>query len=374
MKIIQIDVYQVDLPYSEGEYRLSGGRTYTSFDATIIKLTTNTGLTGFGESTPFGSTYIAAHAKGVRAGIDDLAPAVLGKDPRQFDRINDAMDEALLGHHHAKTPIDVACWDLTGKAYDMPVCDLLGGRINMKVPLISSISTDTPDNMRIHAQKMRDAGFMGHSLKIGAAENEGGPTLDAERVKACLSDRKPGEWYLVDANNGLTPEHALRFLELLPTGLDFVLEAPCASWRETLSLRKRCNIPILLDELIQTEEDIIHAIHTDACDGVGLKISKQGGLTRAKRQREIARASGFVTSVQDTVGSDISFAAILHFAQSTPQKMLRCALDTRSMVTTKTADFDAPIKDGGTQAPLEAGLGITPDMNVLGEPVASYSL
>ena len=374
MKITQLDVYQVDLPYSGGEYRLSGGRSYTSFDASIIKLTTDIGLVGFGESTPFGSTYIAAHAKGVRAGIEEIAPAILSKDPRQFDRINDHMDEALLGHLHAKTAIDVACWDITGKAYDMPICDLLGGRIDMAVPLISSISSDDPDKMRLHAKKMRNAGFMGHSLKIGASEKEGGPSLDAERVKACLADRKPGEWYLVDANNGLTPEHALRFLELLPSGLDFVLEAPCASWRETLSLRKRCHVPILLDELIQTEEDIIHAIHTDACDGLGLKISKQGGLTRTKRQREIARASGMVASIQETVGSDIAFAAILHMAQSTPQKMLRCALDTRSMVSVTTAQFDAPIKNGGTQAPQQAGLGIKPDMEVLGEPIATYAI
>jgi len=374
MKITRLDVYQVDLPYSGGEYHLSGGRSYTSFDATIVRLTTDTGLEGFGESTPFGSTYIASHAKGVRAGLEELAPAILGMDPRHSDRINDAMDAALLGHLHAKTPIDVACWDIAGKAAEMPVCDLLGGRINMTVPLISSIGTDDPEKMRIHIDKMREAGFMGHSLKIGASEEDGGPMLDAERVKACLADRKPGEWFLVDANNGLTPEHALRFLELLPSGLDFVLEAPCNSWRETLSLRKRCKIPILLDELVQSEEDIIHAIHTDACDGVGLKISKQGGLTRTKRQRDIARAAGLVTSIQETVGSDIAFAAILHMAQSTPQKILRCALDTRSMVTVKTAEFNAPVLNGGTKAPSEAGLGIKPNMEVLGEPVMSYSL
>ena len=374
MKITQLDVYQVDLPYSGGEYRLSGGRSYTSFDATIVKLTTDTGLEGFGESTPFGSTYIASHAKGVRAGIEELAPAILGMDPRHFDRVNDAMDFALQGHLHAKTPIDVACWDIAGKAAGMPVFDLLGGRIDMTVPLISSIGTDEPDIMRKHIDKMRKAGFKGHSLKIGSSEQEGGPMLDAERVKACLADRQSGEWFLVDANNGLTPEHALRFLELLPSGLDFVLEAPCNSWRETLSLRKRCNIPILLDELVQSEEDIIHAIHTDACDGIGLKISKQGGLTRTRRQRDIVRAAGMVTSIQETVGSDIAFAAILHMAQSTPQKILRCALDTRSMVTLTTAEFDAQILNGGTKAPNEPGLGIKPDMDVLGKPVMSYSI
>ena len=213
---------------------------------------------------------------------------------------------------------------------------------------------------------------MGHSVKIGASEVEGGPMLDAERIKAALADRKPGEWFLMDANGGLTAEHALRMLSLLPDGLDFVLEAPCATWAETKSLRHRCNVPLLLDELVQTEADIIQAIRDDLCDGIGLKISKQGGLTRTRRQREICRAAGLVVSIQETTGSDIAFSAILHMAQSTPQNILRCALDTRSMVGLTTAQFDAPIENGGCVAPDVPGLGIAPDMPVLGQPVAIY--
>lgn len=129
MKISQIDVYQVDLPYAGGTYRLSGGREYTSFDATIVRITTDTGITGFGESTPFGATYVAAHALGVRAGIAEIAPHLIGLDPRRVDRVYDAMDASLVGHAHAKAAIDVACWDVFGKAVGMPVCDLLGGSI-----------------------------------------------------------------------------------------------------------------------------------------------------------------------------------------------------------------------------------------------------
>ncbi|MEM7214529.1 MAG: mandelate racemase/muconate lactonizing enzyme family protein [Pseudomonadota bacterium] len=372
MKIVRIQVYQLDLPYAGGTYALSGGRTYTGFDATITRVITDTGHEGWGESTPFGATYIAAHGKGVRSGLEEIAPAVIGLDPRKHDRINDAMDEALQGHNHAKTPIDVACWDIAGKAFGLPVCDLLGGRLDSPVSVISSIYTDTPDAMRAHAQELRDQGFLGHSLKVGASQEEGGPMLDAERIKACLADRRKGEWFLVDANGGLTPEHALRMLELLPDGLDFVLEAPCATWRETLSLRKRCKVPILMDELVQTEEDLILAIQSDACDGVGLKISKQGGLTRTRRQRDIARAAGLIASIQETTGSVIAFSAILHMAQSTPRRMLRCALDTRPMIGLVTAEFDAPIENGGCQAPEVPGLGVTPDIDVLGEPVAVY--
>src|SRR5882724_9162361 len=98
MKIAKIELYKVDLPYSGGGvYLLSGGREYTSFDASIVRIVCDDGTEGWGESTPFGSTYIASHALGTRAGIAEIAPALLGRDPRQVDRINDAMDDALVG-------------------------------------------------------------------------------------------------------------------------------------------------------------------------------------------------------------------------------------------------------------------------------------
>ena len=251
MKISRIEVYQVDLPYAGGVYLLSGGREYRSFDASIIHMVTDDGTEGWGESTPFGSTYIAAHARGVRAGVAEIAPYLIGRDPRQVDRINEVMDQALVGHNHAKAALDIACWDIFGKSVSRPVCELLGGSTNLRMPIISSIYAGEPDAMRARVAEHRARGYRGHSIKIGASDREGGPALDAERIKASLADRRPGEYFLVDANGGLLPETALRMLRMVPQDLDFVLEAPCATWRETLSLRQRCSVPIVLDELVQ---------------------------------------------------------------------------------------------------------------------------
>lgn len=373
MEIARIEVYQLDLPYSGGTYTLSGGRKFDNFDATFARVITACGMEGWGESTPFGSTYIAAHGKGVRAGIEEIAPSILGMDPRKHDRVYDVMDTALVGHNHAKTPLDVACWDITGKAAGVPVYDLLGGRIDDPVPVISSIYASLePEEMRARVAEHRALGFKGHSIKIGATEAEGGPALDAARITACLADRKPGEWFQADANGGMTPEHALRMTTLLPKSIDLVLEAPCATWAETARLRPRCGLPIMLDELILSEADLIQAITQRLCDGVNLKISKQGGLTPTQRQRTIAHSAGVVTSIQETTGSDIAFAAILHMAQSTPRHMMRCALDCRAMVATTTAEFDAPIRDGGVVAPDVPGLGVSPDMSRFTDPIAVY--
>ena len=372
MKIAKIELYQVDLPYSGGVYLLSGGREYTSFDASIVRIVTDDGTDGWGESTPFGSSYIAAHALGTRAGIAEIAPHLLGRDPRQVDRISDTMDQALVGHNHAKTPLDIACWDIFGKSVGLPVCELLGGSTGVPMPTISSIYAGDPADMRARVADHRARGYMGHSVKVGALDSEGGPALDAERIAVSLADRQPGEYFIVDANGGLIPETALRMLRMLPAGLDFVLEAPCATWRETLSLRQRCDVPIIIDELAQQDNDITQIVAHDIADGIGLKISKAGGLTHGRRHRDICVAAGLTVSVQDTVGSTIAFAGIAHLGATVPQRNLRCILDCRDMVTLETAEFDAPVTDGGVLTPMSPGLGITVKRDVLGDPVATW--
>jgi L-alanine-DL-glutamate epimerase-like enolase superfamily enzyme len=162
-------------------------------------------------------------------------------------------------------------------------------------------------------------------------------------------------------------------LSVLPPGLDFVLEAPCATWRETLSLRQRCRYPIILDELAQSDSDIALAVAQDAADGFGLKISKAGGLTPGRRQRDIARAAGLTLSVQDTVGSSVAFAAIVHLGATVPPHLLRCILNTADMVTRDIADFDCHRHAGGVLPSDAPGLGIDVLEGVLGEPLAVWS-
>ena len=367
MKIKQIDVFQAELTYSSDKYLLSGGRRYRSFDATVARLETDDGWVGWGESTPFGATWVAAHAAGVRAGIAEIAPALIGLDPRRVDRINDAMDRTLVGHPHAKTPLDVACWDILGKSVNLPVCELLGGRTENKLPLIASIYAGDPDDMRQRVAEYRKRGFTGHSVKIGDE-----PALDAKRIEASLADRRPGEFYVVDANGGMTVETALRMLRLLPPGLDFVLEAPCATWRECMSLRRRTNIPMNCDELADSDASVAQLVADDAAEGISIKISKNGGLTKSRRQRDICLAAGLTLGVQDTIASDFAFAATVHLGQTVPVKFLRCVFDCRDMLESNISIADIPILDGHVTAPTQPGLGAEPILDRLTH-VATYN-
>ncbi|MGP6176218.1 mandelate racemase/muconate lactonizing enzyme family protein [Microbacterium sp. A196] len=368
LRIAAIEVFQLDLPYSGGVYRLSGGREYRSFDATFVRITTDGGIEGWGESTPFGANYVAAHAGGVRSGIAEIAPHLIGSDPRRVDRINDTMDAALLGHEHAKTALDVACWDLFGKSVGLPVCELLGGRTDQRMPLISSIPMGSPEQMRSQVEKYRSMGYRAHSLKIG-----GDPREDAERLIAALAEQRAGEYFIVDANGGMTVETASRMLRLLPDGLDFVLEAPCATWRECVSLRRRTTVPIIMDELATSDASIAQLVADDAAEGFGIKITKNGGLTRSRRQRDIGTAAGLTSAIWDSAGSDVAFAAILHLGQSFNPRYLRGVWDIREMSDLRTADGPFDVADGWAVAPDRPGLGVTPRLDVLGDPVATYS-
>src|SRR5262245_27662307 len=109
MKIRQITVYRVELPLREGSYHWSGGKSVSVFDSTIVRIDTDEGIVGHGEVCPLGPVYLPAYAAGVRTGIAEVAPQLLGEDPTQLGRINEVMDGALKGHPYVKSALDMAC-------------------------------------------------------------------------------------------------------------------------------------------------------------------------------------------------------------------------------------------------------------------------
>jgi L-alanine-DL-glutamate epimerase-like enolase superfamily enzyme len=139
-----------------------------------------------------------------------------------------------------------------------------------------------------------------------------------------------------------------------------------------MSLRRRCPYPIVVDELAQLDEDLALITAQDVADGIGLKISKAGGLTPSRRHRDICRAAGLTMSVQETTGSSIAFAAIIHLGATVPPRLLRCVLNCEDMVALKTAKVDAAFTGGGVLPGGSPGLGIAVDQDVLGEPTTTW--
>ena len=179
--IRRIDVFGHELHYAHGTYVMSGGRAAESQSSTLVRVTTAAGVEGWGESCPLGTTYLPAFAEGGRAAIREMAPSLLGVDATNLAAVGAAMDGALMGHAYAKSPIDVACWDILGKISGQPVCNLLGGRLNESFQLYEAVPLAAPQEMAAYVTERRAAGIRHFQLKVG---NE--PRADAERVEAVL--------------------------------------------------------------------------------------------------------------------------------------------------------------------------------------------
>src|SRR4051794_11262983 len=146
---------------------MSGGREIVSLPSTVVRVTADDGTEGFGETCPLGPAYLPAHGEGARAALRELAPALLGLDPCELAIVNDRLDATLLGHGYAKSAIDVACWDLLGKASGRPVCALLGGRRQSSYPLYVAIPLGSAREMAAHVRARREEGIRHFQLKLG---------------------------------------------------------------------------------------------------------------------------------------------------------------------------------------------------------------
>ncbi len=367
MKIKRIAAFQVDLPLHEGSYKWSGGKSVSVFDSTIVRVETDNGLAGHGEVCPLGPYYLPAYARGVRAGIEELAPHLIGEDPTQLDKLNRRMDSALNGHPYVKSGIDIACWDILGQACGQPVCHLLGGRYGDDFVLYRAISQQSPDEMAERVAAYRSEGYRRFQLKVG-----GDPDVDVQRIRKVAEVLEAGDKLVADANTGWLMHEAARVVRSV-RDVDVYIEQPCLSYEECVSIRRRTDHPFVLDESIDGLDMLLRGHADRAMDVVNIKISKFGGLTKARQARDLCASLGIAMTIEDSWGGDVTTAAIAHLAHSTPTEFLFTATDFNSYVTVSTAD-GAPQRTGGRMAAsTQPGLGVVLRMDVLGEPVVDLS-
>jgi len=365
MKIKRISAYQVDLPLHEGRYAWSGGKSVSVFDSTIVQVETDGGLVGHGEVCPLGPFYLPAYAAGVRTGLAELAPHLIGLDPRQLAILNEQMDRALKGHPYVKSGIDIACWDILGQAAGQPVCVLLGGRYGDDFILYRAISQRPPAEMADSVAAYRAEGYRRFQLKVGSDAD-----TDIERIRAATAVLGPGDVLIADANTGWLVHEAARVVRGVQD-VDVYIEQPCLSYDACLSIRRRTSHPFILDETIDGIDALLSAHRDDAMDAINIKISKFGGLTRARQARDLCVSLGIATTIEDSWGGDITTAAIAHLAHSTPPEFLFTATDFNSYVTVSTAEGAPQRRNGRMAASTAPGLGINPRWPALGEPVLS---
>jgi cis-L-3-hydroxyproline dehydratase len=367
MRISRIAAYRVELPLKEGRYAWSGGKSVSLFDSTLVRVESDTGVAGHGEVCPLGPAYLPAYAEGVRAGLRELAPHLIGEDPLELERLNRRMDAVFKGHPYVKAGVDVACWDILGQTCGLPAAALLGGRYGEDFPLYRAISQESPEEMARKVAGYRSEGYYRFQLKVGS-----NPEVDVARIRAVRAVLQPGDVLIADANTGWLPHEAMRVARAV-RDLDVYIEQPCLSYEECLSVRRHTDLPFVLDETIDGIGILLRAAGDRAMDAVNIKISKLGGLTRARQVRDLCVSLGIAVTIEDTWGGDVATAAIAHLAHSTPPEFLFTATDFNSYGTVSTADGAPQRINGRLAASTKSGLGITPRPEFLRNPEVDVS-
>ena len=341
---------------------MSDGRVFSGLAATLVKVTTDEGLHGWGEQTPFPG-YMAAHAGGARANIAALSTGIIGADPTNVTSVQQMMRRSLKGHHAARSALDMACWDIKGKQAGQSVSQLLGGVTQASFPVLRAIGVTTPVESAIRLNELADEGATFIQVKL-----EGDPEHDVARVNACL-DAVPDQVSLsFDANGGFRQDQAVSFA----AGIGFTrhyVEQPCDSLDACLSVRDRTGCNLILDESLVTLSKSIPLLSTHRPDGAMLKLSRFGGITPTITVSRVCEALGIPFIVEDGGAGDIIAAASAQVtAASDPRYLLSGSL-TNVLIQTRMASNAPRYAAGRASLPQGDGLALGEvDESALGAP------
>ncbi len=309
----------------------------------LVRVETDEGLTGYGEACP-GYEFTGETLWTVADVIGEyLGPATVGRDPERIEEIVHVWEHDLwtVGNQAARGALEMALWDLRGKAAGRPVCDLLGGRLRDAVPEVYAFGWNEPEVLAARARELRAEGVTVFKIKTGDALE-----ADEQRVAALREAGGPDVRITVDANQGWrdaeTAVAAIRLLE--PYGIEFVEQPVLLDDLEAArEVRARVDVPIALDESIREPAQAAAAVKAGAADIFVVKLMKSGGIVNAVRINDIAAAAGVTLMVGNMGESSLGMAAHMHV--------------TAALANATHCDADVPTREGGLERDIGSGLG-----------------
>ncbi|MGH2405685.1 MAG: mandelate racemase/muconate lactonizing enzyme family protein [bacterium] len=361
MQITRIEAFPIRAPRSQRFEAANAVLTHSDF--ALVTIDTDAGITGYGEISSALAHYRLgpSHAQDVNA---YLGPALTGEDALAIPALINRMDRVLTGGRQAKSGIDMALWDIAGKAARLPVYRLLGGKARPGVPLNWTMGFMEPDETAAEAaQYVKTHGVRSVRLKIGRPGD-----VDA---RACAAVRKrlgPQMPIRVDANEYYrSPKQAIAAIrQIEPYDIQMV-EQPLAAHDFTghADVRAAVNTPVILDESIQSPRDAITAIQTRAADAFNVYVSESGGLLRAQQIIAIGEAAGIPCLIGTMGELQIASAAAAHLAVACANIPFTCDLVGPLRYDESIIQEPLRLEDGFFYPPDAPGLGISPNWDVI---------
>jgi len=367
MKISEIHIYQHDLPVKNGPYTMANAEVW-ALDTTLVRLVTDKGLTGWGETCPVGPTYAESHAAGARAALTIMAPDLIGYELCGIRALHRKMDSLLNGHNYAKAAIDIAAHDLLGKLTGFPVSTLLGGAVTNRVPSYYATGVGSPEDIARLAKEKVTEGHPRLQIKVGGRPVE----IDIEVIRKVWEAIGGQARLAVDGNRGWSTRDALRVSRECPD-IPFIMEQPCNSIEELNAIRSQVQHAIYMDENSIDLNTVVTAAGTGLVDGFGMKVTRIGGLQPMTAFRDICEARNLPHTCDDSWGGDIIAAACTHIGATVKPQLLEGVWLAQPYIE---GNYDpvngVKIEAGHIRLPTAPGLGVVPDESQFGSAVASF--
>ena len=369
MKITKLSVYRVVLDEWSVETRYTKMlKVPRLLETTVLRIDTDAGVSGWGETMTPPSYYLPTSPQSARAGIEMMAPLLLGENSLDHRARMEDMHFAMRGHKPTKSVIDMALWDLIGKARGLSLVDLWGGRVVQDMPVLCLINIGTPDQQVAQIEDSRAAGYQLFQVKIGT----GTAAEEVARIRACQAAMKPGERCWFDANRAWTIDHAMQIMPLVKDVAPLI-EQPCETYQECLTVARHTGMGLMLDEVIEDQESFLRAAQDGVINVAVLKMGCTGGISQHRHLVEIGLRLGIPMRIEDFYGTGLTLAAVSHLAQGLPAAATFGLYDYH-LPAVPVVRNPFPVVGGRVKVPDDCapGLGVEVDETVIGEPVAEY--
>ncbi len=368
MKISKLSLYKISLDQWSGESRYGPQQKLDSpLEANIVRLESENGQVSWGESCVAPPFYLPTLAPAAREAINYIAPLVVGANAANPRVVLHDIETAMRGQGPAKAAIDMALWDLCGKVHDLPLYELWGGRVTDELPVLAMVSIGTPDQTVERMQGYREQGYSIFQIKIGL----GSADDDIEKITRVCESLESGERCWFDVNRGWSIDDAMQVLPKVKH-LSPLIEQPCESYEECLTISRRMSMGLMLDELIDSPESMIKAHQDGMIDVAVLKMGCTGGLSKHKFLAELGTVLRIPMRIEDYYGTGLTLAAVTHLAHTLPAQSTFALYDYH-LPELPLVKNPLVVKEGKTSVPTDAGPGLGYEINesLLGEPLAT---